>query len=287
MGSLVKEYRVFPTGATFKPTETINNVADGTVVSIQDNGPYYETPPANTEYDYCIYSRLFWNAAGAISTSQSVSVTVKGTTVVTGWYSHGCSPGGDGTSITTYAFDVDANVELSGTSPIGSVVPSSLWTTGSSSVTPASSGSVTIDAKDSIGARDFVKWLVFGAGSLSSDDVIIPAKQGGFYVAFYKKPKSPGIDVGILKHLFDLAEVGILDVSPVDPGPEDLFRLALVAAQLQAKLAGAPVVAGASVVAGGTADARQSLARVKSEIKRLQAEEQALSKKISGSTKGQ
>ncbi len=280
MGSLIREYRLFPNGSTFKPTETFNNIADGTSVTLHDPGPIYEAPPAGSSADYCVYSRLFWNVAGTISTSASVNVKVQGTTIATCWYQHGCSPGGGGVAIVTFAFDVDANTEMAGTTPIGSVTPSSLWTSPSNSVTPATSGTVTIDAKDSINGKPFDKWLLFGAGSASSDDVVIPAKQGGFYIAFYKKPKGPGLDLGFLGDLFAEVVPG-LDIDwVVDPSPLDRVRLALIASKLAAQSAAQQGAAGLDAGA-----ARKELARVKSEIKGLEARAGALESQINKASK--
>ena len=280
MGSLVKEYRVFPTGDTFKPTETVNNVAEGTSVTVSDNGPFYEAPPVDSGYDYCIYSRLFWNAAGKISSSQSVTATIKGVTVVTCWYQHGCSPGGTGTSISTYAFDVAANAAMAGITPISSVTPSSLWTSPSTTVTVPTSGNAVIDARDSISGKNFNEWLVFGAGSVAADKLTIPSKSGGFYIAFYAAPKS-SFNFGDL--FGDLVEqVPGLDIDwVVDPSPIDAFRLALVAAQFAQK-------SSAANVSQGVAGMRKELTRVRAEISRLESTEKALEKKVlTGATGGQ
>jgi hypothetical protein len=272
MGSLVKEYRVFPTGDTFKQTETVNNIAEGTSVTVSDNGPFYEAPPVDSGFDYCIYSRLFWNAAGKISSSQSVTATIKGVTVVTCWYQHGCSPGGIGTSISTYAFDVANNSAMAGVTPISSVTPAALWTSPSTSVTVPTSGTAVIDAKDSITGKNFTQWLVFGAGTLAADKITIPANSGGFYIAFYAAPK----------HSFDFGDLlgGLVEEVPgldidwvVDPSPIDRFRLALVAAQFAQRAAGSPV-------AQGVATVRKELTRVKAEISRLESAEKELEKQV-------
>ena len=278
MGSLIREYRVFPSGNTFKSTETVNNIADGTSVTLFDAGPFYETPPPNSNYDYCVHTLLFWNVGGAISSGSSANVTIQGTTVVTGWYQYSCSPGGNGPSITTYAFDADANANMAGTTPIGSVTPSGLWTPGSNSVTPPTSGDVTIDAKNSIGASKFVRWLVFGAGTLSSDDVVIPANSGGFYVAIYEQKKARFE----FERFFEELVKGGLEIDwVVDPSPIDRFRLALIAAQV-ASGGGSP---GANPTQLDAADARKELTRLKAEIKGLKAREKALEKRIDGSSK--
>lgn len=273
MGSLVKEYRVFPTGDTFKSTETVNNITEGTTVTVADNGPFYEAPPVDSGLDYCIYSRLFWNAAGAIKSSQSVTVTIKGATVVTCWYQHGCSPGGVGTSISTYAFDVVANASMAGVTPISSVTPAALWTSPSTTVTVPASGNAVIDAKDSISSKDFKQWMVFGAGTVAADKLTIPAKSGGFYIAFYAAPKQAPFDFGDL--FGELVEqVPGLDIDwVVDPSPIDRFRLALVVAQLAQRTAGGPV-------AQGVAGMRKELTRVRAEISRLESTEKSLEKQV-------
>lgn len=263
MGSLVREYRQFPSGSTFKPTETINNIADGTTITLHDPGPIYEAPPANSDYDYCVFNRAFWNVAGSIQTSGSVNVTVKGATTATCWYSYGCSPGGVEAAITCYAFDVDGNAEMAGDTPIGSVSPSGLWTDPDKSVMPSDKAPITIDAKNSINGKPFDKWLAFGAGATSGDDIVIPAGGGGFYVALYDQPD---IDVGI----HDIGD--ILQKWPdfeidwvVDPSPLDKFRLMLLASQLAAH--------GGIEGKGpfGSAEARKELSRVRSQLKQLEA----------------
>lgn len=273
MGSLVKEYRVFPTGDTFKSTETVNNITEGTTVTVADNGPFYEAPPVDSGLDYCIYSRLFWNAAGAIKSSQSVTVTIKGATVVTCWYQHGCSPGGVGTSISTYAFDVVANASMAGVTPISSVTPAALWTSPSTTVTVPASGNAVIDAKDSISSKDFKQWMVFGAGTVAADKLTIPSKSGGFYIAFYAAPKQAPFDFGDL--FGELVEqVPGLDIDwVVDPSPIDRFRLALVMAQFAQRTAGGPV-------AQGVAGMRKELTRVRAEISRLESTEKSLEKQV-------
>ncbi len=274
MGSLIKEYRVFPTGDTFKATETINNIADGTSVTVNDPGPFYEAPPANSGLDYCVYTRLFWNAAGAIGSAASVNVTVKGSTTVTCWYQHGCSPGGGGTTITTYAFDVDANAVMAGVTPIGSVTPGGLWNSPSTTVTVSNSATIAIDAKDSIGAEPFTKWMVFGSGSPSGDDVVIPPGGGGFYIAFYQVPKPGGFTFDWSDLLDWMEKVPDFDFDEVvDPSPLDKLRLALLAAKLSK--AGTPI-AGAK----GVASTRQELTRVRAELKRLAAREKSLTSQV-------
>jgi hypothetical protein len=280
MGSLIREYRQFPSGNTFKPSETVNNIADGTSITLNDPGPIFEAPPANSSFDYCIYSRVFWNANGNITTGSSLTVTVTGVTVATCWYQHGCSPGGDGTSITTYAFDANGNTEMSGTTPISSVNPSNLWVSGSNSVTPSNSGDITIDAKNAISGKNFTQWLLFGAGSVSSDDVIIPPKSGGFYVAIYKAPSGGTLVPGIFEDIF-LERWPDLDIDwVVDPSPLDRYRLALIVSQLAAR--------GEQTnpnLAGNAADARKQLARVRAELKRLEAQAADLEKQIASGKK--
>lgn len=275
MGSLVREYRVFPSGDTFKPTETINNIDEGTTITLHDPGPIYEAPPTDTDYDYCVYNRAFWNIAGTIKTGASVNATIKGVTTATCWYTYGCSPGFGENAITCYAFDVAANVNLAGTTPISSVVPAGLWTAPDNSVMPSTSGSITIDAKDAIGSTPFSKWLLFGTGTASGDDVVIPANGGGFYVAFYAKPKSSPFDFG----KFDLDDVlkkwPDLEIDwVVDPSPLDRVRLMLIAAQLQAQGEAAPTFA------GGAGDARKELTRVRAELKRLETRAKQLEEAI-------
>jgi hypothetical protein len=274
MGSLVKEYRVFPTGETFKPTETVNNITNGTSVTISDPGPFYEAPPEESEYDYCLYSRVFWNAAGSIKSGGSVNVTIQGNTVVTCWYQHGCSPGGGGNAITTFAFDVAQNSVMAGVTPIGSVTPGGLWTSPATSVTP-SNQIITIDAKDTIGSIPFSKWMAFGSGSPAGDDVIIPAGGGGFYIAFYMVPKNdgPGYQLGDLLEWFEKIPDFDFD-EVVDPSPLDKLRFAVLMAKMAQSTS--PAMAGGQ----DSAAARQALARVRSELKRLEAREKALSAQV-------
>lgn len=284
MGSLVREYRQFPTGNTFKPTETVNNIADGTSITLNDPGPIFEAPPPNSDFDYCVYSRVFWNVGGTITTGASVNVTIKGATTATCWYQHGCSPGGNGVAITTYAFDADANADMAGTTPISSVTPAELWTPGSNSVTPASSGSVTIDARDSISSRDFQQWLLFGAGVPSGgDDVVIPAGAGGFYVAFYKKKTGGGILPGLFEDIL-LERWPDLEIDwVVDPSPLDRFRIGLIMSQLAAKSATA--TGSRSPTEMDAAEARKELTRVRTELKRLVELEASLQQKVDGNTR--
>lgn len=277
MGTLVKEYRVFPTGATFRPTETINNVADGTGVAIADNGPYYEAPPAGSEFDYCTYGLVFWTVNGAAHTGPSVNVTVSGTTTVTGWYTHACHPGGGGTAIQTYAFSAAGNEVLTGVTPLAAVTPSALWTPGSTSVSVSEAGSVVLDAKAAIGGEGFDRWLAFGAGSIAADKVTIPELGGGFYVAFFKKAVS-GVVPGLLDHLKDvwpeLERIPDKFIDPVtDPSPVDLVRLGAILRELRAREAADPAKL-------SSAEARRALTQVRAELKRLEGVEKDLQSRV-------
>ena len=276
MGSLVKEYRVFPTGETFKPTETVNNISNGTSVTVNDPGPFYEAPAQGSEADFCVYTRVFWNAAGEIKSGSSVNVTVQNNTVVTCWYQHGCSPGGGGNAIATFAFDVALNQVLTGVTPIGSVTPASQWTPPSTMVTPSSTQTITIDAKDTLSSTPFSKWMAFGSGAPTGDDMVIPPNGGGFYIAFYQTPKSDGgkWDLGDILDMFE--EVPSFDFDEVvDPSPLDKLRLAILVAKLQQQKATAPAAA-----APDSGHVQQQLARIRAELKRLEAREKSLSAQV-------
>lgn len=276
MGSLVKEYRVFPTGDTFKPTETVNNISNGTSVTVNDPGPFYEAPPQGSEADFCVYTRVFWNAAGSIKSGSSVNVTIKDNTVVTCWYQHGCSPGGIGVSISTYAFDVAANAVMNGVTPIGSVTPASQWTSPSTTVTPSTNQTITIDAKDTLSSTPFSKWMAFGSGAPTGDDMVIPPNGGGFYIAFYQTPKSDGGKWGIGDILDMFEELPSFDFDEVvDPSPLDRLRLAILVAKLSQQKATAPMAGGQE-----SAHAQQQLARIRAEMKRLEAREKSLSAQV-------
>jgi hypothetical protein len=276
MGSLVKEYRVFPTGDTFKPTETVNNIQNGTSVTVNDPGPFYEAPPQGSEADFCVYTRVFWNAGGEIKSGSSVNVTVQGNTVVTCWYQHGCSPGGGGNAITTFAFDVAQNQVLNGVTPIGSVTPASQWTPPSTSVTP-SNQTITIDAKDTLSSTPFSKWMAFGSGAPTGDDMVIPPNGGGFYIAFYQVPKGGG-GKWELGDIFDELFENVPDFDfdeVVDPSPLDKLRLAILVAKLNQQKAATPAAS-----AGDSGQLQAQLARIRAELKRLEAREKSLSQQV-------
>ncbi len=288
MGSLVREYRHFPTGDTFKTTETVNNITDDTSVILSNTGPFYQMPPPGSDFDYCVYSLAFWNVGGKVSVAESVNVTIKGTTVVTGWYTHSCYPGGETTpTIRTYAFDADANADMSGTTPIEGVTPPESWTPGSNSVTPSTQDTITIDAKNSVDGKGFKRWLVFGAGTPSNDDVIIPPDGSGFYVAIYKEDEwTPKVILPFLVKWWERWQEELHESeipggrppgpTPWDPVTTDIVRLKHVASLLSARgelLRTDPAVLDA-------AEARKELTRVNAEIKRLEAAKKTLKGRI-------
>jgi hypothetical protein len=186
-GKVLVRYKLFPGGGELLPLVKVTGSFSTTAATLPGK-----------------YLFLFWNKNGAPQTDAAVSDTPSaGTTdFVTAWYEKkggGNTPCDPNCAVATWAFDSTNDHVMKGVTPVGSVLPSGLWTSPSTSVsTMTSSPSVTITSRATISppfpADTFQMWIAPGlmtSGGAVTASPKIDAEAIGFYKTLPRKPPLP------------------------------------------------------------------------------------------------
>jgi hypothetical protein len=188
-GKVTIKYRIFPGGGNLLPSEVVTgSVTDTAKASLPG------TKPGVT------YQFLFWNVDGDLNTNRKMSYTPPSgqPNFATAWYlkESGGGPACTTCAVGTWAFSLTDDKVMTGVTPIGSVSPSGLWTSPSTSAsTMTSSPNVTVTARSSISppypAATFQSWLELVNTPISGSSFTVPAKTDAEAIGFYKSPPRP------------------------------------------------------------------------------------------------
>jgi hypothetical protein len=193
-GQLTVKWVEFPKGNSLVLSETVGSLKMTADEHLYQKG---EGPNNNT---LLTYEFLYWNKGGTIQTDRTIDDNPGDSdTFATAWYLETgggqCAPNCFGT---TWAFSSNDDGLIAGT-PIGSVSPSGLWTTPSTTFSTNASSIIMVDALNRLGPDPnkfpspvFQSWLV-----LSGKPPIKPSTSQSFTVtpntapdaiAFYLSP---------------------------------------------------------------------------------------------------
>jgi hypothetical protein len=178
-------------------------------------------PPAFTQYH-----ALFWNISGAgngLSLGTSATAHIQNEDVVaTAWYyAVGGGPGPSG--VTVFTFSESQNLFLND-NPIESVTATGYNAVANPMWVPTGAGDVQITPKAALGSEDFSQWLISGAATVLSGNVLHEHKGlSDWAIACYQtshhhiQPINPEL-------LYLIEQIIIELPDPGDPATIDLYR---------------------------------------------------------------
>ena len=153
----------------------------------------YQPPPASSPTAAgTVYEFMFWDVNAVLKPKKKATFIAPGGAIfqATAWYLALGGGGGGATSVTTWAFSLNAYKVLP-ESPIESVLPVTAWKSPSTSVSTATA--VKITASEYLGTHTkssftkFRSWFVFGGGphTISGPQVSVGAGESPYAIAFY------------------------------------------------------------------------------------------------------